>query len=68
MKLGYEPRRDSVESSLDQLADIVDQLDFADVSASAASPLEALVSESYTSCPQHHVYEHVAGCIICNDR
>ena len=68
MKLGYEPRRDSVESSLDQLADIVDQLDFGDASASAASPLEALVPDSYTLCPQHDVYEHVAGCMICNDR
>jgi hypothetical protein len=68
VKLGYEPRRDRVESSLDQLADLVDQLDFGTVNTSAALPLEALVPESSTLCSQHHVYEHAAGCMICNDR
>ncbi len=67
-KLGYPPRRDRVESSLEHLADLAGQLDFDAIKASAASPLDTLVPESSTVCPEHDVYEHLAGCLVCNDR
>ncbi len=66
-RLAYAPARDFVGKSLAAFAGLLDALAPADVPWDAMRPPRIDWPTAIIRCPRHDVYEHAAGCLLCND-
>ena len=63
----HTPPPERVHDSLDRFAGLLAALEPADVAWD--DPREPCLGwpEAFTRCATHDVYEHVGGCLLCND-
>lgn len=66
-RLSYTPRPDWLEADLDAFAHLVEALRATDVAWEEDRSPWLGWPAALVRCPVHDVYEHAAGCIICND-
>jgi len=65
--LGYEPRADWLAASLDHFAGMVEAFSPEDIAGSKSRSWPWGMPERLSLCAKHKVFQHVAGCVICND-
>jgi hypothetical protein len=65
--LGYEPRADWLAASLDHFARLVEAFSPEDIAGSESCSWPWGKPEWLTLCAKHKVFQHIAGCVICND-
>ena len=65
--LGYEPRADWLTASLDHFARMAEAFSPEHIAGSEGRTWPWGRPEQSTRCPKHQVFQHVAGCVVCND-
>ncbi len=67
-RLGYEPRRDWIRDCLGGLRGLLSALTLEDATC-RLDPGWGLGGkpERFELCPEHRVYRHVGGCVLCNE-
>lgn len=61
--LWYEPNTETTLPNLVEFKKLISNLKESDI-----APVEYEPVASYKFCPEHHVLEHVYGCIICHNK
>ena len=65
--LTYEPREDWLMESLDHLSRIVGAFSSEHITESERGSWPWGKPEQLTLCEKHKVFQHIAGCVVCND-
>ena len=69
VRLGYSPREEWVLDCLERFQHLVASFDIRDAGAEPESSWSLGDRPvSFELCPEHAIYCHSAGCILCNDR
>jgi len=66
--LGYEPQADWLTASLDHFARMVEAFNPDDIAGSEKRSWPWGKPDEWTPCAKHKVFQHIAGCVVCNDQ
>jgi hypothetical protein len=66
--LGYEPRVDWLTASLDHFAQLIEAFSEEDIAGSEKRSWPWGKPDQWTLCGKHMVFQHIAGCVVCNDQ
>jgi hypothetical protein len=66
-RLGYQLREDWIMASLDQFRELVEAFAVKDILGSEKRSWPWGKPEALSVCEKHGVYQHIAGCVVCND-
>lgn len=65
-KLGYSPREDWAIQSLQEFKRMLTEFEVTHIDEEEQESIIPF-DKKYVTCPKHHIFLHVQGCVICNN-